>query len=138
MAEHLADAEAPWLPELRDFLDAVAAEYVRADAVHESLERLALAARAAEDGVYDWRLDTGQAHFSARYCSMLGLEPEALKTVDAWQALVHPDDLAELRRRFSDHIDGTLDSFEAEYRLRHAGGSRHATLRALRCASPGR
>ncbi len=46
------------------------------EALHESEERYALAARAANDGFWDWRLADDRVYFSPRWKAMLGLRGE--------------------------------------------------------------
>ncbi|MBI5879991.1 MAG: PAS domain S-box protein [Chloroflexi bacterium] len=92
-------------------------------ALRESEERYALAAQGANDGLWDWNLLTGQIYFSPRWKAMLGLADQAPGTSpEAWFALVHPDDLADLQSHLSAHLEGRRSSFEVEYRIRHADG----------------
>src|SRR5919202_5215769 len=63
------------------------------EALRESEERYMLAARGANDGLWDWNLKTGEIHFSTRWKSMLGCEEgEIAANIEEWFARVHPDD----------------------------------------------
>ncbi len=41
----------------------------------ENRERLDLALEGANQGIWDWRIDTGTIHFDSRYYTMAGYEP---------------------------------------------------------------
>jgi PAS domain S-box-containing protein len=86
-------------------------------ALVESQERYALAIRAANDGIFDWRLDTGEGHFSARWRALLGCEDGHVASLDTWFARVHPDDLTALRSSLDEHLAGKTDHFEMEHRV---------------------
>jgi PAS domain S-box-containing protein len=92
-------------------------------ALRESEERLALAVAGAQEGVWDWNLETNAVVYSARWKQMLGYSGEEIEQhISAWERLVHPDDRAR--------ADGANDSvaraeratYEAEFRLRHKDG----------------
>lgn len=88
-----------------------------------SEERLALALDAARDGLWDWNIETGEAHFSARWATMLGYEPEEIQPrTDAWESLVHPDDLPDVMRVLADCRQGRSASYEVEHRMRAEDG----------------
>src|SRR5438067_11001023 len=61
--------------------------------LRESEERLALAVAGAQEGVWDWNLETNAVVYSARWKQMLGYGDEEIEPhVSAWERLVHPDD----------------------------------------------
>ena len=93
-------------------------------ALQESEERYALAALGANDGLWDWNPRTGAVYFSPRWTAMLGLgEGELPGTLEAWAALVHPEDRRRFRAELYDHVDGRSPHLESEHRLQHADGS---------------
>ncbi len=101
-----------------------ATERVRAaESLRESEERYALAARAANDGLWDWNLRTGHVYYSPRWRSMLGLaRTEVDESPDCWFGRVHPEDLEELKRVLWGHVHGDSEHFEAQYRILHDSG----------------
>ena len=93
-----------------------------ADAVRHSEERYALAARAANDGLWDWDLASGAVYYSERWKQMLGYRADAIGTSpQEWLSRVHPDDRAHLMRALSGPDSGAA-TFELEHRVRTADG----------------
>ena len=87
-------------------------------------ERYALAARGANDGLWDWRIAAGEIFFSERWKSMLGFEDDELpNTLGSWFGRVHPDDLPQLRTDLQLHLEGETPHFECEYRMLEQGGT---------------
>lgn len=93
-------------------------------ALRESEERYALAARGANDGIWDWNLRTGVVYYSPRWKAMLGIpEDEVLTSPNDWFRRVHPDDLSLLRSAITSHLEGATEQLEIEHRVRHSDGS---------------
>ena len=68
-------------------------------ALRESEERLSLAFAGAQEGVWDWNLETGAVVYSPHWRKMLGYaEDEIEPHVSAWERLLHPDDRAAVKR----------------------------------------
>lgn len=58
-----------------------------------SQELLDIAFEAAQDGLWDYRLDPERVYFSPRWFTMLGYEPDELEhSVATWTSLIHEDD----------------------------------------------
>jgi PAS domain S-box-containing protein len=91
-------------------------------ALRDSEERLTLAFAGAQEGVWDWDLETGSVVYSTRWKQMLGYgEDEIEPHVSAWEQLLHPDDLARARE-LNDAVAQGDRAYEAEFRLRHKAG----------------
>ncbi len=90
------------------------------EALFESRERLQLALDAANDGLWDWRLDTGEAYFSPRYYTMLGYEPgEFPANYESFSRLLHPDDLAAINHAVTTSLhDSETNAFEVRMRAK--------------------
>jgi two-component system, NarL family, sensor histidine kinase UhpB len=95
----------------------------RAEAtLRESEERLTLAFAGAQEGVWDWNLETGAVVYSPRWKQMLGYADEEIEPhVSAWERLLHPDDRACAEEVHAAVIGGA-PSYELEVRLRHKEG----------------
>lgn len=93
-------------------------------ALQQSNQRLELAIKGAQLGLWDWDIQSGEVHFSPQWAKILGYEPEDLKTTyDASIELVHPHDLPALTQKLQRHLDGETPFYEAEHRLRHQDGT---------------
>lgn len=91
-------------------------------ALRESEERLRLAFAGAEEGVWDWNLETGAVVYSERWKRMLGYADDEIEPhVRAWERLLHPDDRAAAEA-LSDAVTRDTRSYQAEFRLRHKNG----------------
>ena len=94
------------------------------EALREREERLNLVLRGANDGVWDWNLETGEVYYSHRWKTMLGYgEDEVPNRFESWRDLVHPDDLDRALATVQSYLDGRAPAFELEHRLRHKDGS---------------
>ena len=70
-------------------------------------ERLEVAARGSNDGLWDWDLTTDTLYCSPRWHAIAGVEDGGdVVSPSFWLERVHPDDLPELRSRRSTPICG--------------------------------
>jgi PAS domain S-box-containing protein len=91
-------------------------------ALRESEERLTLAFAGAQEGVWDWNLETGAVVYSARWKQMLGYaENEIEPHVRAWERLLHPEDMPRAQQIHEGVVRGER-TYEGEFRLRHKNG----------------
>ncbi len=100
------------------------------EALRISEERYALAARGANDGLWDWNMENGDVYFSGRWLEMAGYqEGELAGHMDSWYEMIHPDDLELFKSDLITHIRGHSPNFEVEYRIHQKDG----TQRWMRC-----
>ena len=91
-------------------------------ALRESEERLTLAFEGAQEGVYDWNLETGAVVYSSQWKRMLGYEDHEIEPhISAFERLIHPDDLARATR-VNVGVAGGDKPYVVEFRLRHKDG----------------
>jgi diguanylate cyclase (GGDEF)-like protein/PAS domain S-box-containing protein len=91
--------------------------------LQESEERYALAARGANDGLWDWNYTSGEIYFSPRWNHMLGYPVnESWLDPEEWFAHIHTDDRARVRAEIAAHCAGKTPEFVSEYRMRHKSG----------------
>jgi PAS domain S-box-containing protein len=91
-------------------------------ALLESEERLRLAFAGAQEGVWDWNLETDAVVYSPRWKQMLGYADDEIEPhISAWERLVHPDDV-RIADRANESVARGEPTYEAEFRLRHKDG----------------
>jgi len=102
-------------------------------------ERYALAARAANDGLWDWNLNDDQVYYSPRWKQMAGYRDDQVgSSPDDWFNRVHPDDIAPLCNAIEAHLAGGSNHIECEYRLLQVNLSyRWMLTRAIAVADEG-
>ncbi len=93
-------------------------------ALRESEERFALAARGANDGLWDWDLRNNRIYYSQRWKAMLGFgDADITNHPDEWFGRLHPDDRGDVDAKITAHVDGRAPHFECEYRIMHKDGT---------------
>ncbi len=102
----------------------VTEEYRLEEMLKKNEERLNLALKVANDGMWDWNLKDNQVFFDPRYYTMAGYEPQEFPaSFEAWGERVHPEDLETAREAIQAHLAGETDRFEIEFRFLRKEGS---------------
>ena len=93
------------------------------EALKESEERYALAARGSNDGLWDWNLSANVVHFSPRWKAMLGYEEgEMGDRPEEWFDRIHDADRERVKEEIAAHQKGLTPHFESEHRVLHKEG----------------
>ncbi len=96
-------------------MDYIAAENIR--------KRYDQAIKEANDGLWDWNIDTGQMYFSPRWKEILGYSDSELENSFAtFVALIHPDDADKTVKKLKAHTRSGKKNFKIEFRMRHKNG----------------
>ncbi len=83
----------------------------------ENEERLRLSLKAANQGLYDLNIQTGNAIVNEQYASMLGYDPKTfVETNQFWFERLHPDDLEATSKIYQDYINGLTNEYKVEFR----------------------
>lgn len=107
------------IADIRDATDRKRAE----SALRASEQRYALAARGANDGLWDWDLVEDRVYYSERWKAMLGYEESEVSTDPReWLDRIHPQDRAAVHRTLEEHQEERAPHFESEHRLLHRDG----------------
>ena len=95
----------------------------RTDALRKAEERLRLAARAANDALWDWDIQTDTLWWNEAWATLFGYHmPDP--TFAFWMSLIHPDDAERVSGALRQFLDSDAsDVWRAEYRLRRAHGT---------------
>ncbi|MCC6613653.1 MAG: PAS domain S-box protein [Anaerolineae bacterium] len=87
-------------------------------------ERLRLAVKAANVGLWDWDLRTNQVYFSSEWKRQIGYEDHEISNdFSEWQSRVHPEDLESALRTIQEFIAHPYPNYQNEFRFRHKDGS---------------
>ncbi len=89
----------------------------------ESEQRLALALRGTDLGLWDWNIETGEMILGKGWLAMLGYAADELPyTFDAWKKLWHPEDIQQATQALDEHLQGKSDLYDNELRLQAKDG----------------
>ncbi len=89
--------------------------------VARSEETFHLAMDAAQDGLWDWDIASGDVYFSPGWSRLIGLQSVEPR-YESWRDRVHPDDMAGVLSSLQAHLEGRSESWAKEHRLRLANG----------------
>ena len=90
------------------------------EALKESEERYALAARGSNDGLWDWNLSANVVHFSPRWKAMLGYqEAQVGDRPEEWFERIHDADRERVKEEIAAHQKRLTPHFESEHRVLH-------------------
>lgn len=91
--------------------------------LRESEDRLRLALMAANQGLYDLNVQTGEARVSPEYATMLGYDPAEFHETNArWIERLHPDDREPVAATYRAYIRGEIPLYAVEFRQRTRRG----------------
>ena len=92
-------------------------------ALQESQKRYELIANGANDGLWDWDLRTNEIYLSPRWKNLLGYKDDELPNkFGVHDSLIHPDDKKYCEKELQKYIDGEIDLYSVEIRLKHKSG----------------
>ncbi len=93
-------------------------------ALAEAELRWSLAVRGANDGIWDWNLQTGKVYYSERWKTMLGYgQDEIGDSPDEWKSRIHPEDRERILSLIGEHLEGKSEFYTGEHRLLCKDGS---------------
>jgi PAS domain S-box-containing protein len=94
------------------------------DQLQRNEDRMIVALEAARCGLWDWHVPTGEVYYDANWMALLGFEHTELPhTFATWEELCHPDDHAKGLERVRAWLEGRIDEYVLEHRLRTKTGA---------------
>ncbi|MFZ8864882.1 MAG: PAS domain-containing protein [Rickettsiales bacterium] len=88
--------------------------------IAKSEERLEFALSASDIGVWDLDLKNKVIFISKKWQKIIGYKQQNIKANHKlWQNIIHPDDLAKLKIKFTEHIKNKTNSLNIEVRLKN-------------------
>lgn len=113
-----------WIVGYRGIMRDVTARTQTEAALRESEARYALAARGANDGLWDWDIERGTIYFSPRWTEILGYAPEEITDrPEEWTSRMHPEDAPRVQADLQEHLRSPSPHFESEHRALHKDGT---------------
>jgi PAS domain S-box-containing protein len=84
---------------------------------------LKLVLEASGDGAWEWIIPTSEIRLSARLVERFGYTlEEAPDSFDALADFIHPEDWERFRSELVGHMEGRIDAFACEFRIRRRDG----------------
>ncbi len=89
----------------------------------DSEERFRLAMQFANDGIFDWNLETNEIYYSPGWKRMLGYGDDELPNdFTVWESLTEPEDVKRSWKMQNELINKKRDRFEMEFKMKHKDG----------------
>jgi PAS domain S-box-containing protein len=85
-------------------------------------ERFDLAINAAEEGIWEWNILTGEEYLSPKWYQICGItQDETVANFDLWESRIHPDHLPMVKKAIQDHLENRAP-YNVEYLHLHTDG----------------
>src|SRR5262245_15732384 len=89
-----------------------------------SEERMRLAVRASNTGLWDWDIQTGDVYFSPEWKAQLGFADHEIENrFKEWEERLHPDDWERTLSTVKAYLEKPWPNYEVEFRMRHRDGT---------------
>lgn len=93
------------------------------EATNRALLRATMALEAAQEGVWDWNLVTGENIISEGWAQMLGFTVDEIsQTYDFFMKQIHPEDLKRMEKIRRLYIAGELAHYHSVFRMKTKDG----------------
>jgi two-component system sensor histidine kinase/response regulator len=126
---------------LQDSMKNLESEVVEQTRMKEALkltsDRLQLAARAANIGIWDWNVQTNETFWDGAMFRLYGLNQESFAgdPYQAWTVALHPDDKERTQQQIAAVLHGSAAEFNIEFRVIWPDGSTRSLKSVARVVS---
>ncbi len=94
------------------------------DILRDREERYELAISGTNDGIWDWNIITNNIYYSPTWMRILGYEDQPLPHLfSTWADNVHPDELEIALSDINNHLEGKIDVYQNNHRIKHSNGN---------------
>ncbi len=91
--------------------------------LYESQQRLELALKGADLGLWDYDVHKSEAFVDQRGADILGYPLEEMRPeINFWRSLIHPDERPRIVEAWNAHLEGRTPFYEVEQRVRAKSG----------------
>ena len=73
-------------------------------------------------GTWEWNIQTGITVYNNRWFELLGLQPQSCPSIELWNSLTHPDDLAQCKQKLAEHFSQQTAYYDTQFRMKHQSG----------------
>lgn len=91
-------------------------------AIKNANERFELLARATNDVIWDWNLQTGEIWWNNNYYSFFGFDQHSIADIDSWRSVIHPDDRERVWDKLKNALAQSETFWDDEYRCINTQG----------------
>ncbi|MCF7862211.1 PAS domain S-box protein [Candidatus Woesearchaeota archaeon] len=92
--------------------------------LQDTSEKLELALKASNVGLWDWDLRSNAVYFSKEWKQQIGYEENEFEDrYDEWEKRIHPDDIETVKSAVNEYLGGKREDYVVEFRLQHKDGS---------------
>lgn len=89
-----------------------------------SEKRWKMAFESANDGVWDWNIQTNKLLLSDRWHKTLGYKNNEIASMQTiWEEVIHPSEYVQARNAIKEHINGKTEFYSDIHRMRCKDGS---------------
>ena len=91
--------------------------------LYESQQRLELAMKGADLGLWDYNLASQEAFVDKTWADLFGYSRADIQpNIDWWRSKIHPEDRSAVIDAWNTHLEGRTPFFEAEHRVQAKSG----------------
>ena len=101
-------------------------ELEKAKSMHEIIsKKMDVVLEATNAGTWQWQAQTNKKTFDKHYALMAGYTEKDIEQFydNTWEYLTHPEDSKKSDVLFQECVDGKIDEYNLEQRIRHKDGS---------------